>query len=125
MIGAGIGALLGGSAASTAVGFGLGAVFGAVLNAALALPHVGISVIGTALSVLKPWAIIVVAAACARYAGMRFDDALIETAIAATCFALFSFLGLRLFARDSLRLVEQSLQRIVRPAAPPSEKIPT
>jgi O-antigen/teichoic acid export membrane protein len=125
VLGAGAGALWGGSAASTAVGFGLGAVFGSALNAAIALPHIGIRPVGAALPILKPWVIIVIAAACARYISMRFEVALVETAVAGTCFAVFSFLGLRLFATDSLRVVERSLRRIIRPTAPASEEIST
>jgi O-antigen/teichoic acid export membrane protein len=125
IIGAGAGALWGGTAASTAVGFGLGAVFGVLLNAAIALPHIGISPVGAGSAVLKPWAIMIVAAVCARYAGMHFGAAMVETAVTAACFALFSLVGLNLFAHDSLHVVAQSLRRVIRPTAPASEKVST
>ncbi len=112
--GTAIGAYIGGSAASAATGFGLGALFGAVLNAGYALPRIGIRAIDTAPPVLRPWLILAATAVCAQLAGSRFDHTWIDILVTAACFCICGFFGLRVFANDSLQLVEISLRQIIR-----------
>jgi O-antigen/teichoic acid export membrane protein len=122
--GAALGASRYGSAAATAMGFGVGAVLGAALNAAVALPHIGVSVIGVVRSVFRPWLIIAAAAACSHYVGSFFLHAWMDVAVVAASFCTLSLIGLKIFARDSLALVAQSLQRIAGgiARAPPLER---
>jgi len=112
--GTAIGAYFGKSAAGAALGFSLGSLFGAALNARIALPRIGIRAADTAISVLRPWLIIVVAAVCAQLAGSRFDRTWIDILVTAACLCTLGLFGLRLFANESLRLVEISLRQIIR-----------
>ena len=109
-----LGGYWGGSPAAAAIGFGLGALLGAAINAGGALPLVGLSPLRTAFPVLRPWLIIVVSAACARYVGTLFTRTWMDVIFAACCFCVLGFLGLKLGANDSLQLVEHSLRRIVQ-----------
>jgi O-antigen/teichoic acid export membrane protein len=122
--GTAIGAYLGESAATAAIGFGLGSLFGAALNARIALPRIGVRATDTAVSVLRPWLIIVAAAVCAQLAGSQFDRTWIDILVTTACFCTLGLFGLRLFANESLRLVEISLRQIIRGnfrSAPQSE----
>jgi O-antigen/teichoic acid export membrane protein len=112
--GTAIGAYVGGSAAAAAMGFGLGALFGAALNAGFALPRVGVRAVDTATPVLRPWLIIAAASVCAQLAGSQFNGTWIDMLVTAACFCTLGFVGLRLFANDSLKLVETSLRQIIR-----------
>jgi O-antigen/teichoic acid export membrane protein len=114
IFGAAVGAYIGGTAGAAAMGFGLGVLLGTALNAAFALPRIGVRALDAATSVLRPWLILVAAAACAQYAGALFNRTWIDMLVTAACFCTLGFFALRLLANDSLQLFEMSMRQIIR-----------
>lgn len=112
--GATLGAYAGRSATAAAVGFALGSLLGGAVNAWFALTGIGISVAKGAVSVLRPWSIIVLAGVCARIAGHFVNDTLLKWVATILCFMTFGSSGLWLFAHNSVQLVLNSLRQIVR-----------
>jgi O-antigen/teichoic acid export membrane protein len=108
------GAYWGRSPATAAVGFGVGVMLGAWLNAAIALPRIGVHAGQTAFSVLRPWVIIAGAALCAEAAGALFGGVWIDALASAASFVAVGFVGLRALASDSLRGVHKSFAQIMR-----------
>jgi hypothetical protein len=89
-------------------------MLGAWLNAAIALPRIGVHARQTAFSVLRPWVIIAVAALCAEAAGALFGGVWIDALASAASFVAVGFVGLRALASDSLRGVHMSFAQIMR-----------
>jgi O-antigen/teichoic acid export membrane protein len=108
-----IGAYLGRSAASAAIGFGIGTLFGAALNTPLALATIEMKSLSVISSALRPWLTIAVAALCANYLGHLMSSTWPNLVVSVLCFLTFSFVGLRLFANDSFPLVLSSLRHIL------------
>lgn len=109
--GCALGALLGGSASTAAIGYGVGNVVVALITARYSLPSLGIRV-RTALSrALRPWAITTGSALVASFLSQRVHNAFLEAIFASACFAGMSYIGLKLAARDSLQLVLDTLRR--------------
>jgi asparagine synthase (glutamine-hydrolysing) len=109
-----IGAYVGRSAASAAMGFAIGTAFGTALNARYALSGTGIGAMDSVVSALRPWLILGCSAACARLLGEIVENTWLRLFVSAVCFGVFGFFGLGLFARDSFRLVVNSLRKVVR-----------
>ncbi len=112
--GAALGAYMGGSAQTAAVGFGLGSLVGVGVSGWFALAGIGIRAGDSATSVLRPWLIIAVTAACARIAGHMVNSTWLELVVTILCFITLGFSGLWLFANESVQLVLISLRQIIR-----------
>jgi len=108
-----LGAYLGGSPATAALGFGLGVMCGTWLNASISLPGIGVHARQVASSLLRPWLVIASAALCAEFTGALFGRVWIDALVSAACFVTFGFIGLRTLAGDSLQRVRVSVAQLV------------
>jgi O-antigen/teichoic acid export membrane protein len=113
ILGTVLGAVIGGTATTAAVGFGIGAVCGTAINSRVALAPLGISAAQALTVAVRPWLVVTVAAGLSAYAGSVATRPLTHMALSAVCFGIVCWIGARLFANESLRLVILSIRQIV------------
>lgn len=108
-----IGAYIGGTATTAAVGFAIGNLVGATLNSQLAFALVSLHFRNFAHEVFKPWLVLAAVAWAAGFVGNLADRPVQSLLISASSFAILGYLGLAIFARGTLLSLVSSARRVL------------
>jgi len=109
--GAGIGALAGGSAWSTALGYAAGTLIGAALNSFVAFDGAGMRARDYPWPMFSSWLLLAVAAACAHAIGGLAPHPAMQLLLSAASYCAAALVGLWLLGDDTLALASRLAQQ--------------
>lgn len=112
--GAVAGASLGHGVTAAAIGYAAGLLTVTASSAAVALPRIGIPPGAAGAEVLRPWVILLLAAAPMLAVPDLALSPWLEVLVRAASFGTLSYVGLRLLDRNSFELVRSALLRVFR-----------